>query len=204
MTSRQAHWQSVYQNKEETGVSWFQERPASSICLIERTGFDHAARIIDIGGGASRLVDHLLDLGYVDVTVLDVAEAALAKARARLGSRAENVQWLVTDVTRWRPVSVFDIWHDRAVFHFLVEAKDRKAYGAAMAAAMRAGGQAIVGTFALDGPERCSGLPVRRYDAKGLEAEFAPWFRAVETFAEDHVTPAGKTQKFLFYRMCRV
>ncbi len=203
MTSRQAHWQSVYQNKEESEVSWFQERPASSIRLIERTGFDHAARIIDIGGGASRLVDYLLDLGYVDVTVLDVAEAALAKARTRLGSRAENAQWLVTDVTRWRPISVFGIWHDRAVFHFLVEAKDRKAYGAAMAAAVSTGGQAIVGTFALDGPERCSGLPVRRYDTKGLEAEFAPWFHTVETFAEDHVTPAGKTQKFLFCRMQR-
>ncbi len=204
MTNRQAHWQSVYQSKEERDVSWFQERPASSIRLIERTGFDHAARIIDIGGGASRLVDHLLNLGYVDVTVLDVAEAALAKARARLGSRAESVHWLEADVTHWRPMSVFDIWHDRAVFHFLVEARDRKAYAAAMAEAVRAGGQAIVGTFALHGPERCSGLPVRRYDARGLEAEFAPWFHTVETFAEDHVTPAGKTQKFLFCRMQRI
>lgn len=204
MTSRQAHWQGVYENKHDSEVSWFQEKPASSIHLIERAGFDRVARIIDIGGGASRLVDHLVDLGYVDVTVLAVAEAALAKARARLGSRAERVQWFVADVTRWRPISVFDIWHDRAVFHFLVNAKDRKAYAAVMAAAVRAGGQAIVGTFALDGPERCSGLPVCRYDAKGLEAEFVPCFRTVETFSEDHITPAGKTQKFLFCRMSRI
>lgn len=138
------------------------------------------------------------------MTVLDVAEAALAKARARLGSRAERVQWFVADVTRWRPISVFDIWHDRAVFHFLVKTKDRKAYAATMAAAVCAGGQAIVGTFALDGPERCSGLPICRYGAESLGAEFAPWFGTVETFFEDHITPAGKTQKFVFCRMSRI
>lgn len=201
---RQAHWQGIYTGKQETGVSWFQERPNSSIEQIERTGFGQTARIIDVGGGASRLVDCLLDLGYVHVSVLDIADAALAKARARLGARGESVEWVAADVAKWTPASAFDIWHDRAVFHFLTEFSDRKAYATAMAAAVRIGGQAIIGAFALDGPKRCSGLPVCRYGAGRLAAGFSPQFRSVETFLEDHITPGGDVQKFLFCRMLRV
>lgn len=201
---RQAHWQGVYSSKQETDVSWFQKQPGASIQLIEQTGFGQTARIVDVGGGASRLVDCLLDLGYTHVTVLDIADAALNKARTRLGGRAEAVEWLVADVTKWMPASTCDIWHDRAVFHFLTEASDREAYAVAMAAAVKVGGQAIIGTFAADGPERCSGLPVRRYDAEGLAAEFAPRFRTVDTFSEEHITPGGKVQKFQFCRLLRV
>lgn len=200
---RKAHWQGVHEGRQEAELSWFQEHPETSVSLIGRAGFGQAARIVDVGGGASRLVDHLLDAGHGCVTVLDIADAAIAKARARLGDRAEKVAWVAADVTRWTPESPFDIWHDRAVFHFLTEAPDRKAYTAGMAAAVRPGGQAIVATFALDGPEKCSGLPVRRYDAEGLAAEFAPRFRVVESFSEGHVTPGGKVQRFLFCRMVR-
>jgi len=201
---RHAHWQSVYETKRETEVSWFQAQPAVSLKLILASGLDASARIIDVGGGASRLVDRLLDLGYAHITVLDVAEAALAKARARLGPRADQVEWVAADVTRWAASRPFDLWHDRAVFHFLTEAPDRHAYLAAMASGVRSGGQAIIGTFALDGPEKCSGLPVRRYDANGLVAELAPHFRLIETLTEDHHTPGGKVQKFQFCRLARV
>lgn len=201
---RQAHWQRVYESKDEGEVSWFQERPASSLDLIVRSGIDKSAAIIDVGGGASRLVDHLLDAGYVDVTVLDIADAALAKTRARLGARAEAVGWHAADITEWTPPRHFDLWHDRAVFHFLTEATDRKAYVATMAAAVRVGGQAIIGTFALDGPERCSGMPIRRYDADSLMAEFGQDYRLVETQTEDHVTPGGTVQKFQFCRLRRL
>lgn len=202
--TRHAHWQAVYEGKAETVVSWFQERPASSLALIHATGLGVDARIIDVGGGASRLIDYLLDQGYRSVTVLDIAMAALEKTRHRLGARADTVAWLVADITQWIPSGQFDIWHDRAVFHFLTDPSDRKAYVAAMAAAVPTGGHAIVGTFALDGPERCSGLPVCRYDADGLVAEFSPYFQLVETVAEDHITPAGKTQRFQFCRMRRI
>lgn len=193
---RQAHWQNVYVSKEDTSVSWFQERPATSLRLIE----GHAqpgAHIIDVGGGASRLVDHLVALGY-RVTVLDIAEAALAKARTRLGDAAATVDWVTADITRWRPAAPMDVWHDRAVFHFLTEDEDRRAYAAAMAAGVARGGHAILGTFALDGPERCSGLPVCRYDANGLAAQFADAFTLVDECREEHRTPAGTAQRFQF------
>ncbi|MDO8607595.1 MAG: class I SAM-dependent methyltransferase [Phaeospirillum sp.] len=200
---RHAHWQGVYEDKGETEVSWFQEHPASSLALIRDTGLGSDARIIDIGGGASRLVDHLIELGFRSIAVLDIASAALEQARHRLGERAAQVEWLVADVTAWTPPARFDLWHDRAVFHFLTDPADRAAYAATMAAAVPKGGHAIIGTFALDGPERCSGLPIRRYDADGLAAEFSRNFDPVAAMAEDHFTPAGKVQRFLFRRLRR-
>ncbi|MDA8232585.1 MAG: methyltransferase domain-containing protein [Magnetospirillum sp.] len=201
---RQAHWQNVYATKRDDEVSWFQTRPDTSLDLLLRARPGAGTPVIDVGGGASRLIDHLLDLGYSDLTVLDIAEAALATARARIGEAAARVAWVAADVTAWSPPRAFGLWHDRAVFHFLVDESDRRAYAATMASAVTAGGQAIIGTFALDGPERCSNLPIRRYDAAGLAAEFAPHFRPVEDLAADHVTPAGKTQKFQFCRLLRV
>jgi len=202
--NRRAHWQSVYESKNETDLSWFQERPESSLRMMARGGVDKGARIVDVGGGASRLVDCLIDLGYVRVTVLDIADAALQKARARLDRRSEHVAWITADVTRWEASEPFDLWHDRAVLHFLTDAADRQAYVATLAKCVRSGGQVIIGTFAPDGPERCSGLPVRRYDASGLAAELGPRFRLVDTLVEDHLTPGGKIQKFQFCRLNRV
>lgn len=195
---RQSHWQGVYQTKEENEVSWYQDRPETSLALIRDAGLGPDARIVDVGGGASRLVDHLLGDGYRHITVLDIVQAALDRARRRLGERADRVTWLAADVTGWAPQSRFDLWHDRAVFHFLTAPHDRAAYAAVMAAAVPVGGKAVIGTFALDGPERCSGLPICRYDAAGLAAEFAPHFEAIATMGEDHTTPAGKIQHFQF------
>ncbi|MCR6630674.1 MAG: class I SAM-dependent methyltransferase [Magnetospirillum sp.] len=198
---RQAHWQGVYASKDETSVSWFQERPATSLALLECA--KPGARIVDVGGGASRLVDHLLERGY-DVTVLDIAGAALEKAKARLGEAAAKVRWVTADITRWKSPAPMDVWHDRAVFHFLTEEGDRRAYADAMAAALPSGGHAVIGTFAADGPERCSGLPVCRYDAKGLAAQFAASFRLVDELAEEHRTPGGNVQRFQFIVLRRL
>jgi SAM-dependent methyltransferase len=200
---RRAHWDGVYGRLAVDEVSWYQERPASSLRLVARTGKGAAATVIDVGGGASRLVDALLDAGFAQVGVLDVSETALAGARQRLGPRAARVRWIQADVTRWKPDRTWDVWHDRACFHFLVDPRDRAAYRAVLGAAVAPGGQVIIGTFAPDGPERCSGLPVVRYDAAALAAELGPAFRLVETLAEDHRTPSGKIQRFQYSRFER-
>lgn len=194
--ARQAHWQHVYTSKAEGEVSWFQDIPAVSVDLIGTVAGPGSA-VVDIGGGASRLVDRLIADGYC-VTVVDIAEAGLATARTRIGKAAQEVDWVVADVTRWRPQRSFDVWHDRAAFHFLVDAAERQAYAEVMAAAVRIGGYAVVGTFAADGPQRCSGLPVCRYDASGLEAQFREHFQRVTDLRHDHVTPSGAVQPFQF------
>jgi 2-polyprenyl-3-methyl-5-hydroxy-6-metoxy-1,4-benzoquinol methylase len=162
------------------------------------------ASIIDVGGGASRLVDALLDQGFRQVTVLDISPEALACTRERLGELAKHVNWTAADVTRWTPPGAFDIWHDRAVFHFLVGAEERRAYKDTLATALPPGGQAIIGTFASNGPERCSGLPVARYEPEALATELGSAFRLVESTHEDHLTPRGKVQRFQFSRLVRV
>lgn len=190
------HWERVYSAKAADAVSWYQPTPASSLNVLERHGVPASAALIDVGGGASSLVDHLLDRGWTDLAVLDLADSALAVSRDRLGPRAGQVEWLVADITRWRPGRRFDVWHDRAVFHFLTEAADREAYRSALLTGLNPGGWLIMATFAPDGPERCSGLPVRRYDAAGLAAELGPGFDLAETWREVHVTPGGAEQKF--------
>ena len=165
---RKLHWERVYTTKGETEVSWFQNNPTVSLDLIAAIGATPSTAIVDIGGGASRLVDSLLARGFRALTVLDLSEAALKSAKARLGANAENVRWIVADATTWEPTETYDIWHDRAAFHFLTEETDRNAYIARMTKARRPGGHAIIATFAPDGPERCSGLPIMRYDAATL------------------------------------
>jgi 2-polyprenyl-3-methyl-5-hydroxy-6-metoxy-1,4-benzoquinol methylase len=196
--NRQAHWQNVYKEKGEYQVSWFQDRPAVSLELIEAIGAQANSGIIDIGGGASRLVDALLDRGYRDVTVLDLSESATSIAKTRLGDAAAAAKWIVADVTQWEPQRQYDLWHDRAAFHFLTEASDRAAYIDRLSKALRPGGHAIIGTFALDGPERCSGLPVVRYDAAQLSATLPRCFALVERRRDDHKTPWGAIQHFQF------
>ena len=200
---RQAHWDHVYASKAEEEVSWFETSPAMSLELIHATAVPRDAPVIDIGGGASRLVDTLLDEGYSAVTVLDLSEQALAKARARLGGRAASVRWIAADVTRWLPVAGFQVWHDRAAFHFLTAPEDRAAYVERVLAALRPDGHLIIGTFALDGPERCSGLPVERYDAVSLGQVLGAAFAWVETRLHEHVTPMGRVQRFQFSRFLR-
>lgn len=195
---REAHWQNVYSTKGEKEVSWFQEKPSKSLELIARCGADPDSAIIDVGGGASRLVDELLKAEYRNVTILDLSEAALATSRERIGSRSEEVKWISGDATTWQPSEQYDIWHDRAAFHFLTEAQDRQDYLARLKSALRHGGKFIIGTFALDGPERCSGLPVQRYDANGLAAVLGPDFRLLSHELEEHRTPWGALQMFQF------
>jgi 2-polyprenyl-3-methyl-5-hydroxy-6-metoxy-1,4-benzoquinol methylase len=197
-SGRLAHWQNVYKEKAENQVSWFQENPAISLELIEAVHPKFDSAIVDIGGGASRLVDRLAREGYRDLTVLDVSESAIAMAKARMGEPAEAVKWIVADVTQWEPTRRYDLWHDRAAFHFLTQAPDRNAYVECLASALRPGGHAIIGTFAMDGPERCSGLPVVRYDAAFLSATLGNAFALVETRRHDHRTPMGGVQRFQF------
>ncbi len=195
---RHAHWENVYQTKGERDVSWFQETPEISLDLIRATGVTAEAAIIDIGGGASRLVDALLRQGFQAVTVLDVSEAALEASKARLGPAGAKVSWIVSDVTTWTPQARYDLWHDRAAFHFLTDPKDRAAYAERVLRAVRPGGHVIIGTFALDGPERCSGLPVVRHDSASLAQALGPHFELLESRSHAHQTPMGTTQRFQF------
>lgn len=197
-TNRGTHWENVYRTKGEREVSWFQETPSISLELIRSAGATRHSAIVDIGGGASRLVDALVDEGYEAVTVLDLSESALAAAKTRLGQAAARVIWIVADVVRWKPLRSYDVWHDRAAFHFLTDAADRTAYVECLREALRPGGHAIIATFALDGPERCSGLPVIRYDAASLGEVLGSAFNLVESRRHDHHTPMGSTQRFQF------
>ena len=195
---RQTHWETVYTTKAEDEVSWFQASPAPSLEAIAHAGAQQASAIIDIGGGASRLVDHLLAQGFIDVTVLDLSGAALDAAKARLGAQAGKVDWIVADVTTWEPPRTYDVWHDRAAFHFLTDENDRVAYLARLARALKIGGHAVIATFALDGPERCSGLPVMRYDAASLGLALGLAFKLIHTSRHEHATPWDSRQVFQF------
>ncbi|NBU50849.1 MAG: class I SAM-dependent methyltransferase [Betaproteobacteria bacterium] len=195
---RKIHWETVYQEKSETQVSWFQESPALSLELISALTPAPEASIIDVGGGASRLVDELVMRGYGDVTVLDLSQAALQAAQARLGAKAHGVEWIAADATHWRPQRTYDLWHDRAAFHFLTSPDDRAHYIQRLTEALAPGGHAIIATFALDGPDRCSGLPVVRYDAAALGAELGDVFSLIDTRAHAHSTPWGSIQRFQF------
>ncbi len=195
---RQAHWQNVYRTKGERELSWSQPSPEPSLGLIEKFAHRPNASIVDIGGGASRLVDALHERGYRHLTVLDLSEAALQSAKDRLGTDATSVQWVAADATKWQPPQAFDIWHDRAAFHFLVEPRDRDAYIARLHQRVTSGGHAIIATFALDGPEKCSGLPVQRYDHVALGAALGPDFSLLRHQPHHHITPWGAAQSFQF------
>jgi len=193
-----AHWEGVYASKDESEVSWYEATPQLSLELIAATGAVPDSAIIDVGGGASRLADALLDRGHADVTVLDLAEAALARSRARLGRRAADVRWIAADATAWTPQRQYDVWHDRAVFHFLTTEGDQNAYLSSLRRALRVGGHAIIATFGPGGPDRCSGLPVQRYDAESLSARLGAGFTRLRALERRHATPLGATQEFTY------
>jgi trans-aconitate methyltransferase len=200
---RREHWNEVYATKPADSVSWYQSVPQLSLDLIGRAELAPDSAIIDIGGGASALAGRLLQKGCRDVTVLDIAATALGVARAGLGEDAERIRWIVADITEWRPERRYDLWHDRAVFHFLTATADRDAYLAALRAGTRAGSQVIIATFAPDGPERCSGLPVQRYAPQELADVLGEDFALVEAGSTQHLTPGGATQQFQFSRFAR-
>jgi len=197
--NRREHWDAIYRSKDASTVSWYQAEPLVSLALIRRAAPDLVDPVIDIGGGASVLVDRLVDAGYRNVTVLDIAEPALAIARQRVGERAESVEWLEADVlTAQLPAARYSVWHDRAVFHFLTGREERKRYAAAMLRAVKPGGHAIVSSFATEGPTRCSGLEVVRYSAESMQEELGEGVELIDSVREDHRTPSGATQAFIY------
>lgn len=198
------HWEKVYQTKAPTDVSWYTPHLEQSLALIQKSARSNRAAIIDVGGGESTLVDDLLVHGYNDITVLDISSAAIAVAKQRLSDQASCVNWVVADITQLDiPENRYDIWHDRAVFHFLTEDEQRKAYVSQVARAMRPGGSVIVATFGPEGPTTCSGLDIVRYDASALHDQFGPRFRLIESTIQLHETPFGTTQQFV-YCFCRI
>ena len=198
-----SHWEQIYETKDVTRVSWFQEHALLSVRLIKATGLDTTARIIDVGGGASTLVDDLLSNGYSEITVLDISGAALQRSKDRLGQRAESVTWVEADITQANlPEDSYDLWHDRAVFHFLTDETDRAAYVQTVQRCVKIGGHIIVASFGLGGPEKCSGLNVVRYSPESMHDEFGDDFELVNSTTETHHTPFGTDQEFV-YCYCR-
>lgn len=203
MSERKQHWENVYLNKSPDEVSWFQQEPTRSLQLIRNTQLDPNAAIIDVGGGASTLVDKLCDDGYTNVGVLDVSRHALAHSRERLSEKAQDVEWYEGDITEFEPPHQFALWHDRAVFHFLTKKSDRKKYVDILKRALLPGGHLILMAFAIDGPRKCSGLDIVQYDTDKLMAELAGGFELIETGCEVHITPVGKEQKFAYFHFTR-
>ena len=200
------HWEAVYTSKGDAELSWTQAEPTTSLALIEDVcpaEVCPAGRVIDVGGGTSLLAERLIERGYA-VTVLDISQAAIDRTRQRLGARAGDVGWIVADVTAGPDLGTFDVWHDRAAFHFLTASADRVAYAALLARTVPVGGHAVIATFALDGPEKCSGLEVRRYDGSALAAELGPRFRMLTSVPELHRTPWGAAQSFQYSLFERV
>ena len=202
--NEQDHWENVYSTKKSDEVSWFQPHATTSLDLINKLESNKEASIIDVGGGASMLVDDLLSSGYLNLKVLDISSASLGIAQKRLQKHAHKVEWIVEDATKLAlPSHSIDVWHDRAVFHFLKDPKQREKYVEAVLNAVKPGGHVIVSTFSLDGPEHCSGLPVQRYDAESLHGQFGEPFILLGHEHENHKTPRGTHQNFI-YCYCRV
>ena len=191
-----SYWDAVYGRGDPSELSWHQREPAISLELVDALGVGPRDAVVDVGGWLSPLAGRLLDRGFTDLTVLDVAETAVAAARARLGAEARRVVWVREDIRSWRPARRFEVWHDRALFHFFVEADDRLRYLETLRHALAPAVAVVIATFALDGPETCSGLPVARYDAAGLASVIGPGFELVRETREEHVTPAGRVQPF--------
>jgi 2-polyprenyl-3-methyl-5-hydroxy-6-metoxy-1,4-benzoquinol methylase len=204
MEATNVHWDNVYKAKSADQVSWYRPHLERSLSLIELSAPQRTTAIIDVGAGESTLIDDLLSRGYTNLTVLDISQTALAVTKERLGESARSVQWICADVTQVAlPAHSYDVWHDRAVFHFLIAEEQRRAYVQAVAKAVKPGGYVIVSAFGPEGPTKCSGLPVMRYDAQDLHGEFGNQFRLIESSKEVHQTPLGTEQQFV-YCLCRL
>jgi hypothetical protein len=190
------HWQNVYETKNPNEVSWTQKIPQTSLDLIEKVSKRKSSKIIDIGGGDSNLVDFLLEKGFENISVLDISAKALEKAKTRLETQAENVDWIVTDITEFKTSTEYDIWHDRAAFHFLTTQDEIKKYIEIVRSAVS--DTLIIGTFSVDGPQKCSGLPILQYNEERLKNIFSQDFELVRSFTEDHITPFNTVQNFIF------
>lgn len=200
MFDRKTHWQNIYQDKSARDVSWYQKEPTLSLELIRHTRIARDEPVIDVGGGASVLVDHLCKDGFTNLAVLDISGNALASAKNRLGDSARNIAWFEADITQFNPPHQFSLWHDRAVFHFLTDQSDRKRYVDTARHTLRPGGHLIIAAFAIGGPEKCSGLDIVQYDSDKLVAVLGKDFELVEQKDEVHRTPSQKEQKFTYFR----
>jgi len=204
MVDSKTHWQNIYQNKSSHEVSWYQENPALSLELIHCCKLSKTAPVIDIGGGASLLIDHLCKEDYSRLAVLDISENALSISQNRLGDCAKNIEWFISDITHFSPPHTFSLWHDRAVFHFLTAQEDRNRYISALKKALVLNGHIIIAAFAIGGPEKCSDLEIVQYSADKLSTELGSDFKLIETRDEAHITPSDKEQKFTYYHFLRI
>lgn len=195
---RKAHWETIYTTKALQDVSWYQPVPETSLAFLQQNNIPKTAKIIDIGGGDSLLVDHLLNAGYTNVSVLDISENALERARQRLGEKAGKVSWIVSDAASFEPVEQYDFWHDRAAFHFLTEEDDIRSYVQVLSKGVKPDGVLVLGTFSEQGPEKCSGIPVRRYSETTMTDRLKKAFNKLECLNVDHRTPFDTVQHFLF------
>lgn len=198
MEDKKAHWENIYENKKLTEVSWYQPKPSTSLKLIAEFDLDKNAEIIDVGGGDSFLADHLLADGYINITVLDISGAAIERARKRLKDKAEMVNWICADASNFKPSKVYDLWHDRAAFHFINEKDQISAYLKTMESAVKPGGYVIIGTFSEKGPSQCSGIYIRQYSMQDMISIFPKEFRNITCKNVDHNSPSGAVQNFTF------
>jgi 2-polyprenyl-3-methyl-5-hydroxy-6-metoxy-1,4-benzoquinol methylase len=198
MLNQKQFWEDIYQRKPSSELSWTQEFPQISLDFVHSLDLPKTAKIIDIGGGESKLVDRLLDENFSDITVLDISEQALNRARERLGKRAGDVKWIAQDVLEFTPETPFDFWHDRATFHFLTNPVLIKKYISVICQTIIQSGHAVIGTFSEQGPEKCSGLPIRRYGEEDLSKSFSVGFEKLKCVSDDHITPFDTAQNFLF------
>lgn len=195
---RKKHWNDIYSTKDLKDVSWFQPTPTHSFHLFKEFNIPTNSKIIDIGGGNSLFVDHLLDLGYQDITVLDISDSAIESAKKRLGKRAQNIQWIVADVTNFKPTQKYDLWHDRAAFHFLTEEEEISNYLQTAQQYINPEGLLIMGTFSEQGPKKCSGIDIKQYSEKTMCDLFKQFFTKINCITVDHKTPSGMAQNFIF------
>ena len=198
-----AHWENIYATKELTNVSWYQPVPQTSLEFLEQANLAKKAKIIDVGGGDSFLADHLLEAGYTDITVLDISEKALERAKARLGEKAARVKWIVSDASAFVPTETYDCWHDRAAFHFLTEEQDIARYMNVLSRGIKSGGTLILGTFSENGPTKCSGIPIKQYSEASMIARLSDHFEQVACKTVDHPTPFNTVQHFVFCSFTR-
>ena len=196
--NKKSHWEKVFTTKQVNEVSWYQQTPKQSLEFVEQLALPKTAAIIDIGGGDSFFVDHLLQMGFTNITVLDISEAAIKKAQQRLGNKATLVKWVVSDILDFKSDAQFDCWHDRAAFHFLTTAEEIESYLAIAQQHIKPAGKLIIGTFSTEGPEKCSGLPVKQYNENILTSTLQKWFEKIKCITTDHITPFKTIQNFLF------
>ena len=204
MTQSKQHWEQVYSEKTPVEVSWFQSEPTMSLQVIQAALPNHNDAIIDVGGGASRLVDHLLDRGYNNVAVLDISSQAIEHAKTRLGPRADQVEWFIQDITQFQAPRKFHCWHDRAVFHFLTDSDDRQRYVENLNRALESNADVLIATFAIGGPEKCSGLDIVQYDAEKIQEVLGAEFELLDVKHEIHITPGNAQQKFNYFHFRKI